>query len=286
MRHVSAIAAFLFVVSVVPAMARIGVEGPNGFMIVMNAYIEPGHEWVPSGVVAKDAGRIHRFVPDRAQRRYFAYDLVLEPSGDSRLRVRVEPLSLTGAGLANLTFIEPSWIAVPLLKFPVVPEVRGGDTLSIDLLMNLTTGQRVVDNLVFERAAGTRTTAASPPRDFALPDVHLQLENARISLNGSLVEASSRIGGSIAGSTLWFYLEGRGRYLMSLLPNPGQRFSKLGEVADRQLAFTIGPVRFAIQSASPIVPGDGKFNLYVRWEPDWRPSRNEAASPLLLGSFD
>jgi hypothetical protein len=286
MRRVSAVAAVLLVLSVVPAIARIGVEGPNGFMIVMNAYMEPNHEWVPSGVVAKDAGRIHRFVPDRGQRRYFAYDLVVEPIGDSRLRVRVEPLSLAGADLANLTFIESSWTAVPLLTYPVVPEVRSGDTLSIDLLQNPATGQRVVDRLEFTRPASTAAAPARPARDFALTDVHLRLENARISINGDLVEASSRIGGAISGSTLWLYLQGRGRFVMSLAPGPQRGANRVGEVTGRQLLFAAGRDTVSVQCTSPIAPGEGRFNLYVRHEPEWRPSGREVAAPLLLGAND
>jgi len=79
-RHATLVAAVLLIAYGVPALARIGVDGPNGFMINMNASFAPDGEALPSGII-EGAGRIHRFVLDRGQQRYFAYDLVMTASG-------------------------------------------------------------------------------------------------------------------------------------------------------------------------------------------------------------
>lgn len=286
MRRVSVSLAVFVFAFVAPALARIGVELPNGFVVVMDARIEPSDEFVPSGVIGKDDGRIHRFVPDRGQQRYFAYDLVAVASGSDRLRVRIEPLSLAAPDFATFALIEPTWKAVPLLTFPLIPEVRAGDTVSIDLLRNPATGQRVVDTLTFTRPAGLPSLPAVPARDFALADVDLRMENARVRLNGSLVEASAHVGGSVSGGVLWFYLRDRGRFMVSLTAARRAGFDRLGEVVDRTLVFSVGRDRYSVESSSSIVPGEGRFNLYVRYEPTWRPSGSEAAAPFLLGAED
>jgi len=286
MKIASVVLVMVSVVFAAPTVAQVGVSAPNGFLVEMTAQIEPSNERVPSGVLAKDEGRVHRFVFDRGQRRYFAYDLLLAPSGaGDRLRVRVEPLSLTAAAMAEVQFVDPSWTAVPVLAYPVVPEVKAGDALSIDLLQNAATGQRVVDRLVFTRPGGTATRARSP-RDFSLSDLQLQLEDPRISVNDTLVEESRRLGGGISGSTLWFYLRNRGRFVLSLQSSPQRGFRRVGQVDDRSVTFTVGGDRINIRSARRIAPGDGPFHLYVRHDPKWQPSGDEAAEPILLGARD
>ena len=52
------------------------------------------------------------------------------------------------------------------------------------------------------------------------------------------------------------------------------------------LSFTDGNDRYEIKSTSRIVPAGGRFNLYVRPDPQWRPAVSEANSPLILGAAD
>jgi hypothetical protein len=108
----------------------------------------------------------------------------------------------------------------------------------------------------------------------------------RISLNGTVLDASARLGGSISGPALWFYLPERGRFVLSLLPNPKLGFRRAGEVTNRSLTFTEGRERYDIQSTSQIVPAGGRFNLYVLHDPKWRPTRDESNSPLIVGAAD
>lgn len=151
MRLASLIAAVVFVASWVPTLARLGVDGPNGFIVNMDATFEPVGDHVPSGAAAPSQGRVHRFVMDEVRQRYFAYDLVMAALGSDKLRVRVEPLSLSADEVAKLAFVGESWTRLPLPKHPVLPEVKAGDTLVVDLLQTPVTGQRYVDNIVFTR---------------------------------------------------------------------------------------------------------------------------------------
>ena len=152
-RHATLVAAVLLIAYSVPALARIGVDGPNGFIINMNASFAPDGEALPSGVTG-GPGRIHRFVLDRGQQRYFAYDLVMTASGTDKLVVRLEPLSLSAAEVAKLSFVDSTLVFVPVPRLPVVPETKAGDGLTIELLPSPGAGRRsITDQLVFIRPA-------------------------------------------------------------------------------------------------------------------------------------
>jgi hypothetical protein len=287
MPHGKAILVLLMVTAALPAAAQVSVSAPNGNEVQMTARMEPGSAVVPSGVRTGGVGRVHRIVLDHSQRRYFAYDLLVEPKdGSQALRVRFEPFSLSATELAEMRMVDPSWTPIPLLKYPVVPDVRAGDTVAIDLLENPTTGQKVVDYLVFKRSTLTAAAEPSPLRDLSLAEVELELQNIRISVNGTVMDASLRFGGGISGAAVWFYLPERGRFVMSLLPNPKLGFRRAGEVSDRSLTFTVGRERYDMQSTNRIVPAGGRFNLYVLHDPKWRPTKLEVNLPLIIGAAD
>jgi hypothetical protein len=168
----------------------------------------------------------------------------------------------------------------------VVPDVRPGDRVEIDLLENPTTGQKVVDYFVFKPSNATAAAELSPVRDLSLADVQLRLDDLRISVNGTVLDASTRVGGSISGAALWFYLPERGRFVMSLLPNPKLGFRRAGEVTNALLSFTDGSDRYDIKSTGRIAPASGRFNLYVVRDPEWRPTGSESNSPLVVGAAD
>ena len=286
MRYGKAFVILLVVAATAPAGAQVSVSMHSGIEVQMTARIEPGSVRIPSGVRAMHVGRFHRFVLDRSQRRYFGYDVIVEPQNGSRaFQVRIEPFSLSAIDLSEME-IDPSWTYVPLLKYPLVPDVRAGDSVAIDLLENPTTGQKVVDYFVFKHSNATAAAELSPVRDLSLDDVELRLEDFRISVNGTVLDASTRVGGSISGAALWFYLPERGRFVMSLVPNGNLGFQRAGEVTNALLSFTDGSDRYDIKSTSRIAPAGGRFNLYVLHDPEWRPTGDEANSPIVVGAAD
>lgn len=138
-----------------------------------------------------------------------------------------------------------------------MPDVHAGDTVAIDLLENPSTGQKVVDYLAFKRSNPAVATEPGPLGDLSLAEVEIQLKDFRISLNGTVLDVSTRLGGTISGAALWFYLPERGRFILSLVPNPKLGFRPAGEVSNRSLTFTEGRERYDIEarqslSAQPI----------------------------------
>src|SRR5881396_147173 len=119
-----ALSLLLVITAALPAAAQVSVFAPNGIEVQMTARMEPGSVRVPSAVMTAGVGRFHRLVLDGSQRRYFPYDVLVEPKdGSQALQVRIEPFSLSAADLAEMK-VDPSWTPVPLLKYPLVPDVR------------------------------------------------------------------------------------------------------------------------------------------------------------------
>jgi hypothetical protein len=276
---------FLIVLSLAPpALAQTGISSStwNGMNIELIARMDPGSTQVP-GAVLTGTDRFYRLVEDRAKMRYFGYDLVVEPRGSQTFQIRIEPFSLSSERLAAT--VPPSWTVVPLLKYPLVPDVRVGDTVLIDLLENPATGQKVVDRLTLKRAKPIAEGAGSL-RNFSLSELELTLENPRLFVDGKLVDASTRFGGSLSGSVLWFYLQGPGRFIVSLLPHPELGFYRAGEISENALSFADSGNQYRLQGSARIVPGTGRFHLYMRRDPKWRPSGSEANAPMAMGAAD
>jgi hypothetical protein len=152
-----------------------------------------------AGSVRRHHGRRRSLPSDRAgpqQRRYFSYDLLVESKdGSQALQVRIEPFSLSATELAEMQtelaemqMVDPSWTPIPLLKYPLVPDVHAGDTVAIDLLENPTTGQKVGSeegHLVF-----VRTRELLPEDQLSPARSHTMLLDsqrvARVSVDGLL----------------------------------------------------------------------------------------------------
>jgi hypothetical protein len=233
---------------------------------------------VHGNAVMGGGGRFHRVWQDAEQKVYQGYDLSLEKGSSAQTcLLRILPLSFTPQQISTIE----TWTLQPLPKYPVIPEVRVGDTVAIDILVNPATGQKLVDYLTLERAG---PVAPPHPRDFTLADTDLSFYEPRLSIDGKLVQASVSAG-SISGPTFWFYLEGHGRYVISLFPKPELRFQQAGAVHEGVLTFRDGAEEYRIECERRIAPGEGHYNIYVRHDPAWRPEGSGPSEPFFIGSF-
>jgi hypothetical protein len=227
---------------------------------------------LPGGVIV-EPGRVHHLINDNAHKRYFAYDVALEPNADgSAAQIRIEPLHS-----AHEISGGPGFTLLELPKYPVIPNVKVGDTVALDLLVNKVTGQKIVDYLTLFRHANLSDAA----RDFTLADVQLTLNRPRVLLNGTSADVPSPNYGT-SGSVVWFYLAGHGRFVFSLFPNERLGFQKSGVVSANALSFRDGAAEYRVECSGAIVPGSGTFNLYVVHEPGWA----GLGEPFTMGSAD
>ncbi len=96
------------------------------------------------GGVVVDKSGIHRYMADSDGRKYFGYDLLMDPLPEANnYCVTVRPLSVDAN---HLKLKNPaSWSRLQLPGYPASQMLHGGDTIAIDLLVNAGTGQNIVD---------------------------------------------------------------------------------------------------------------------------------------------
>ena len=263
-----------------------------------------------SGVNPKNSN-IYRVMIDRDRRVYFGYEVRVEPLSQSgKFHVAFQQLELPAEVLRQIHIDDPpGWnklqlgapVARPLYPFRDAPDTVGIlDVIAVDLMMNPSTNQKIVDYVVLQSPAQSwsfdrfnasfqRDFGYTPgtPRDVSVEDVGLRLTEPRVSINGKPDEATTRSLGEIFGSVVWIYLPNRGRFILSLVPHPELGFQKAGEVRGTSLSFTLGGDKFVVSSAKTIAPVDAPFNLYVLQEQGWRPNYpNADVSSFLMGAAE
>jgi hypothetical protein len=266
------------------AVAAFGADGRlsgsagqwKGLEIRFVTKIEPPGTQLPGGVIV-EAGRVHHVIDDRAHKRAFGYDVVLEPSEDGKSAgIRIEAWN---PAESKITF-DLGWTFLGLPNYPVIAGVKMGDTVALDLLVNAATGQKVVDYLTLGLRGDMDLRRA--PRDFQLADVELTLLDPRISVGGKPEPATAGAGG-FSGAAIWMYIKGRGRFVLSLVPNEKLGFRKNGLISGNGLLFHDGAAEIRVDCSGQIAPGGGPYNLYVVHEPGWLPGD---AALMTMGSAD
>ncbi|MFN7918493.1 MAG: hypothetical protein U0Q16_00260 [Bryobacteraceae bacterium] len=219
--------------------------------------------------------RFHRFLSDRESKRFYGYDLDVSKQPDGKTLVMFYPLSLTAQ---KLLLKDPAaWTQIPTPQLPANQSVSdSSEAIRVDLFLHPVTGQRIIDYLYFDGKPSSRI-ASMPLRDFTVDDAPLTFAEMKFRLNGKAVEGMD--GGGISGEAVFFYLPGRGRYVMSLAPNADLGFRKAGEIRGNEASVTIGSDTFRVECKGPIAPGGGAFHLYVHYDPAWRP-RDGVVGPM------
>ena len=250
-----------------------------------------------STAVADGTGLIHRILLDRSQQIYVGYDVVVKELAEpNRYQVTFQRLTMTAEISKqvlgdNAPRFRP--MATPGWGLPAPQEIRGGEVLELNLLMNAVTRQVVKDYVTVQEASrrfsGFNASpdrefafAPGPARDFRLDDVRLTIQAPRLSINGKLDESSAKRFDEVSGGVVWIYTARRGRFILSLVPHPELGFRKAGEVRGTSLSFVVGNDTFTLSAGRSIAPGQAPFNLYVLHEPDWKPTYPMAD----LGAFN
>ena len=190
---------------------------------------------------------------------------------------------------------------------PVLPEpklVHDGDVITIEILSNPATGQKLFDDLkigprVQQPPAGvvpsvsrvyanipesqTIPTVEGIARDFTAADAELRLTQPGITLNGT-PQTAGLPAPAETGSLLWVYLPGHGRYIFSLAPHPELDFRKAGEVRGGSVSFTLGGDTVTLESYIEIAPGHAPYILYGLHDPLWEPTASSQKGRVATGS--
>ena len=257
---------------------------------------------------------VHRVMIDRSRKVFFGYDAqvtVVRTESDTKYRIAFGPLSYTIELRSVLGEDARTWKLLPAPRFPAPRVVRNGEVLELTLLTNDAQRQQLSEYVTLQEPRRTGfniepprefTFAGGTPRDFAAGDVELQLQEPRVNTTGlsltapqsAPLEWASRDNadltafkspGSAAGPIIWIYLPGRGRFLLSLTPR--SEFRRAGEVRGSTLRFTVEGQTYDVWSSSRIAPATAAFNLYVRRQPEWKPSYpNANLDTVHIGAAD
>jgi len=217
---------------------------------------------------------IHRVLADPSGKYVFGYDLLIEAVAVSKtFTIAVAPLDsqIENKLLASGSKVQPG--RIPTLPQAGEPEILDdGDSFALDLLVNQKTGVKIVDlvKVSFDRSNLWDDNPRNLPRDFTLDAVPLRVIDFRLLVDGNLVAAGKQ-GTKFAGSLIWCYLEGQGRFIFSLVPREGYDFQKVGIIEDKRIEFTVKGKHYEWLSSEPILPSGGSWNLWMLHDPTYLP---------------
>lgn len=230
---------------------------------------------------------IHRILTDNENKIHFGYDIEIEKNEkNKRFTIKFKALSVALFAIGSES--------KSLMKYPEPLEIGEGDSVSIDLLENPKTKMKITD--IFKLAAtapnalpddalrlpigDTSTTQIvtkfkipdnAPPADFGLDKIQMQALVTNLSVNGSKIfEKKSAIGANI-----YFYLKGKGRFVLSPVPRANSNFQKVGIINENKISFSLNGDKYELISLMPILCAGGKWNLWVLYEPGYRPNSPE-----------
>jgi len=231
-----------------------------------------------SQALIDDRNIIHRLLQDGAGETVFGYDLLIEPNADAKqFKVVVTPLDPQFASTLNLanpdghrTQAKSSISTLPKAGDPQV--LDDGDAFALDLLINHTTGVKIVDivKVSFDRTNLWEINPRTLPRDFTLDAVELAIKDYRLVLNGEVVGVG-KASRNYAGTLIWVYLENHGRFIFSLTPREGYEFRKVGVIEDDKILFALRGNQYELISAAPVLRGGGTWNLWVLHDKTYTP---------------
>jgi hypothetical protein len=181
-----------------------------------------------------------------------------------------------------------------MLPIPALPEpqlVHEGQTVTIDLLTDRATGDKLIDDvhivLMHPSYVPHVPTTSGDARDFLATDADFEIFEPQATLNGKVQTASGP--GSlrdVRSALPWFYFPNHGRFILSLTPHTNPGFRKTGEVRGGRITFTLDDDSVKLESIRPITSGNGVYNIYVLHEPDWEPVSDRQKDYPVDGSID
>jgi len=258
----------------------------NGVSFSYETHLEP-----PDPPISKIGGGaltqndiVKRHVCDFAQKKCFGYDLTMKPLPDGQFRFEFSPLTITPKQMEEIFDDVKGWTLLPMPQHPATQILRAGDTLALDLFVNPSTGQRIVDYIKVQGGHGRPLPASGPVQDFSGGEGWLEIRAPRLAINGKPLEATANYQGGVGGSAVWIYVNGRGRFIFSLAPRWDLGLQKAGEIRGSTLTWRWGGDEFTLNADKRIAPGGGVYNVYVFNDVSYRPKGDDGGAAFQMGA--
>ena len=224
---------------------------------------------------------VHRVMIDKKNKLYVGYDLEITPTADSKqFDVLIKPLSLNKDMSDTINKLGDSnnlsLRSIP--KYPGKITVQDSDTISLDVLANPQTGEKISDLIKITKSrqqSFTYTSNGGKPKDFTINDVQMSLLGFDVYVNGEKVKFN---GGGMSGSVLWVYFPNKGRFIFSPIEQTNAGFQKIGVVEDKTVSFDYAGANYKFVSNKPVLNGGGNWNLWVMLDENYKPSADSSSN--------
>jgi hypothetical protein len=234
-------------------------------------------------VYVGDGNVVHRVIADRNGAPVFAYDIEAFRNGQDLFTLRIKPLdpSYEQRILEDMPKTATPGSNSRLPTFSAardVPGIHAGDTVSIDMLQNPNTGEKLFDLI--------RLTIEMPPQVRG-PAHSLTFTYMQVLVNGRPIMPESERGGSIGGDAARIYIPGKGAFVMSLiLPPNDPRFQPAGNVERNRLTFMSGEDRIEVVSAENLLGQSERGQLWVLHLPGFKPRNKDEVDHVQVMTAD
>ncbi len=255
----------------------------GGYFVAFTTDADPSNARALSSSFAEASSQsqtIRRVFVDSGSDFFFGYDLLVEPVGETKqFRISARPLGaedekeLRARSSFKTRRMHPDYNAAGLSRASAPQVIDDGDAFALDVLVNPQTGGKIVDvvQVSFDQSKLREAPVSeSPPRDYTLADVELNISNYRLLVNGEMVAGAKRTGGC-AGPLVWFHLPGKGRFIFSLMPHNGYDFRKVATIEHNKISFNWDGTQYEWFSNSPIIGSGGNWHLWVTHDANYIP---------------
>jgi hypothetical protein len=237
---------------------------------------------VSTSTSSKNGKHVERVLINNSTGIYVGYSFTVEQlDGSTKLKVTISPLPETAIDRLrekpwmkdfqkrwpNRTSFEPS----PLPRFPEPQVIDVTEVIKLPLWVNPETGAQMGDEIRFA------LPMLKPVRDFSLDDVKLKLSNHRLIINGE-VRSGNHAQRDISGPLPFFFVPGKGRFILSLVPHEGYNFQKIGVIEDYKISFSYGGDNYEWVSQLPVLNRYDKCYLWVMHDESFQANRETLAT--------
>lgn len=209
--------------------------------------------------------RLVRYITNENNKFYIGYTLDYEIVGDKKYRVSIKPIDRDH----DLFPYKSKYQFKELKKYPDEILVSDGDIIVLDLLENSTKEIKTQDLILLTREPLTERNYFSDlqkPKDFQINDIKLRLEEFNISINGKPSQKSLF---KVEGHILAFHFKDKGEIYLSLFPQKGYNFQRVGTVDGKVMSFKINNDTYEITSGPYILDDEEvKWNLWGYYVPE------------------
>ncbi len=217
---------------------------------------------------------VNRIVTDSAHTILFVYNLEASHGGSpNTVLIRIEPISaateeymLKRAAAAGQTF--PGGHLPTVAGVREFPAVKIGEVVTLDILYNPSTGEKVFDVLkpIPPPRPGTMSVISAPALEtIALKDVAIRVNGRALSAPASLM----------IGAAVRIDIPGHGTYVVAAYDpheaSPNAGFAAIAHADGKTLNWAMGGDRVEITSSTNVLTRSGKGVLWVSHDPHYQP---------------